>query len=1048
MEEQQALLSPAPTANNDANHYGTTAAITTPPPPPPQSSHTNGSNPHHIHDAPSSPRRYHRTISSHDRHSTLLLHNPLEIIDIDTSHERRRPSSVAALAVAEVILHDRRERRESQFVSTRGLSERMTVPPFSMVEDGSLGSLSTHGDDDNDEKEENGHGNEGRMLPSLRESMRSSKQKHLHKTIADEVRTSYSSRLIQIASQIPAVAIVSVLNFMIGIPFGASYFPVEWSNTVSSSSSLSSSSPYDNDNGTGPSGGEFPLSGKEALGLRMFLFSTAMAQLAFTYTSKFTNGVGLQMVENVPFCLELARIVMMEVGCGRDALSTLFFLFGLSSVLVGAVFYVLGKFALGRVVYFFPSHVLVGCIGGIGAFIITTSLEVSTNTTFHFTMEGIRNCILQQFYLLAPVLAFEVLLRTLMHVTDHRYPLLAPIYYCAITPVFYLMLWGFDLDFDAAEQAGYFFPPLSASGSVLNKELFQIFNIIDLRTVSWTAVIKSVPTMVSLTAFSLIHVPINIPAFAISTNVDPDMNAELIAHGYSNTLSGIFGGLQNYMAYSNSVIYSKAKGEGKASSLGIVLTTALIFVYGPTMASFVPRCMAGTLLLHVGVDLFLEGVYESWNDYDRLEYAGIWLITVVMVSMGMDAALVAGVIAALSTYAVQSITYQYPIRGAMTATRLRSSAWNRSSEAEKILMDPITGRQRIYVIQMQGHIFFGNATTMSDEINKLLTEKLGTECQPIVVILDFSPVLGMDSSAAQAIAKLNNSIRNNFHVEIVIFVSGREDGFPCAYDLSQKVDKDACFRTSSTKQLLQPDIDNDDPLVFEPTQPHDDMSIGDSLAARAMQFRDRSKGSIMAEIPNSRVCASLDDALIFAEDVLIALRDMAILQGDVNERFSQSHRSAASCHAIEEDGAKMFLATLCRGASSADVESLFRLFLRETYYFDDVIWKQGDTSDSLKLLVDGSLISLLEDEHGATETIHPGSTIGELGLVNGSPRLTTVKVLSNEAILYSLSKERWLELTRDDPRIARYIDLLVVRYLAHRVQHVSNHILDRRSLPV
>lgn len=591
------------------------------------------------------------------------------------------------------------------------------------------------------------------------------------------------------------------------------------------------------------------------------------------------------------------------------------------------------------------------------------------------------------------------------------------------------MLWSFNVDFDTAESAGYFFPPLSSTGTVLSKEMFDIFRIIDLRTVSWTAVVKALPTMVSLTAFSLIHVPINIPAFSISTNVDPDMNAELMAHGYSNILSGVFGGLQNYMAYSNSVIYFKAKGDGMASSIAIVLTTCVIFVFGPTMASFVPRCMAGTLLLHLGIDLFFEGVYDSYNDYDRLEYSGIWLITIVMVSMGMDAALVAGIIAALSTYAAQSIAYQYPIRGSMSAARVRSSAWNRSSEAERILADPQTGRQRIFVIQMQGHIFFGNATTMADEINKLLTEKHGTEMQPIVVVLDFSPVLGMDSSAAQAIAKLNNSIRNNFDAEIVIFVSGREDGFPCTYELSRKVDKDVAFRTSSTRQLLQPDICDNDPVVLEHGLLNDDISLTDSLAVRALQFRDRSKGSVIASIPNSRVCASLDDALIFAEDVCIALVDTQILQDDVNERFTSSnrHRVAVSSHAIEQDGAKMFLSTLCQGASPADIETLFGLLVRETYKFDDVIWNQGDPSDSLKLLVDGSLISLLEDEHGATETIYPGSTIGELGLVTQSHRFTTVKVFSSEAILYSLTNEKWLQLSQDNPRIARFIDLIVVR---------------------
>jgi SulP family sulfate permease len=48
--------------------------------------------------------------------------------------------------------------------------------------------------------------------------------------------------------------------------------------------------------------------------------------------------------------------------------------------------------------------------------------------------------------------------------------------------------------------------------------------------------------MIALIMFSLIHVPINIPAFAVSSNVDVDMNVELMAHGYSNCLVGILGG--------------------------------------------------------------------------------------------------------------------------------------------------------------------------------------------------------------------------------------------------------------------------------------------------------------------------------------------------------------------------------------------------------------------------------------------------------------------------------------------------------------------------
>lgn len=50
-----------------------------------------------------------------------------------------------------------------------------------------------------------------------------------------------------------------------------------------------------------------------------------------------------------------------------------------------------------------------------------------------------------------------------------------------------------------------------------------MWRVIDLSVVSWPAIVDCVPTLVALTLFSLIHVPINIPAFAVSTNTEADM---------------------------------------------------------------------------------------------------------------------------------------------------------------------------------------------------------------------------------------------------------------------------------------------------------------------------------------------------------------------------------------------------------------------------------------------------------------------------------------------------------------------------------------------
>jgi SulP family sulfate permease len=280
---------------------------------------------------------------------------------------------------------------------------------------------------------------------------------------------------------------------------------------------------------------------------------------------------------------------------------------------------------LGKIVYFFPQHVLVGCIGGIGVFILLTAIEVTTNTTFDPLDIDSWRTLVENFHLLWVVLAFEGTLRFLMWASQDKhgrpkFQLLSPLFYILITPTFYSGLWACGISLEQARMLGYFFPSTvlessseSSVGIFQDPRLLDIFTLIDLRTVSWMAVLESTGTMIALAAFSLIHVPINIPAFAISTDVETDMNAELIAHGWSNAISGIFGGLQNYMTYSNSVLYAKTGGKGLVSSIATVVLTAGLFVVGPYLCDYLPRCMAGTLLLHIGVDLVLEGVYDSWG---------------------------------------------------------------------------------------------------------------------------------------------------------------------------------------------------------------------------------------------------------------------------------------------------------------------------------------------------------------------------------------------------------------------------------------------------
>eukprot|EP00593_Proboscia_inermis_P012037 CAMPEP_0171301486 /NCGR_PEP_ID=MMETSP0816-20121228/10706_1 /TAXON_ID=420281 /ORGANISM="Proboscia inermis, Strain CCAP1064/1" /LENGTH=434 /DNA_ID=CAMNT_0011779143 /DNA_START=213 /DNA_END=1518 /DNA_ORIENTATION=+ len=414
------------------------------------------------------------------------------------------------------------------------------------------------------------------------------------------------------------------------------------------------------------------------------------------------------------------------------------------------------------------------------------------------------------------------------------------------------------------------------------------------------------------------------------------------------------------MSYTQSVLYAKSGGGGKHSSLAIVLMTAALFVYGPMISSFIPRCMAGTLLLHIGIDLFLEGVYDSFNKFDNLEYSGIWFITIVMATKGMSAALVAGVISALSTYAVQSMTHINPIRGSMSAATLRSSVFNRSPEASAILDHNSTGRSKILVIQMQGHLFFGNVALFTDRIKELLAEKQGSSDCPWIVIMDFTLVMGLDSSAAHSIGKLKQTLHQMFRIKIV-FVTGSSTGFPCEYALRKELE--------SSVENVEPSFDQKDRSTS------DESTV---LLPLAANFGSRNN-------PDGRVFDCLDSALRFCEGTLIAWKDPTIVNnGEIKfvDVASSISNAGEWSLADEQKIAVGYLANLCQGEESDDdMKELFSFFDREVYFESDVLWKQGDKSNCTKLLIRGNLLSLLENEAGSTEPIQSGNLIGELGLL-------------------------------------------------------------------
>jgi len=113
----------------------------------------------------------------------------------------------------------------------------------------------------------------------------------------------------------------------------------------------------------------------------------------------------------------------------------------------------------------------------------------------------------------------------------------------------------------------------------------------------------------------------------------------------------------------------------------------------------------------------------------------------------MTTGLGVGCVLAAFTFTIQTQHHTKILRGQMSAITLRSTA----RRSERFTTELQVNAHRIHVMQLQGNLFFGNATMLSAEISKIVQEHKG---KIWCLLLDFTLVVGIDSSAVETVANI------------------------------------------------------------------------------------------------------------------------------------------------------------------------------------------------------------------------------------------------------------------------------------------------------
>ncbi|ORZ05874.1 sulfate transporter family-domain-containing protein [Lobosporangium transversale] len=779
------------------------------------------------------------------------------------------------------------------------------------------------------------------------------------------IDTSLSKCLVEPVGYIPAVILGLLLNLLDAVSYGMIIFPLN----------------------------QAPFQALGPDGISMFFVSCVVSQLVYSLGgSAFKGGNGSMMIEVVPFLHLMAETVVARVGVeNRDAvLATTILAYALSTIMTGAVFLALGYFKLGSLIAFFPRHILVGCIGGVGWFLIVTGLEVSSRMTTEltYTFETFKFLFLNAhvFALWSSAFGLALLLRVLQH--KIRHPFLVPVFFMVVPAIFYAIVAICGFEWDMLRSNGWVFP--MPEGDAPGWQFYSYFN---LKLTNWRAILETVPAMLALTFFGILHVPINVPALGVSTGHDNiDTNRELVAHGWSNLLSGGVGTVQNYLVYTNSLLFIKSGGDSRVAGVMLAIASLIVFLIGPWIVGYIPVMVVGSLIFHLGLDLVKEALWDTWGLVHHLEYLTIALIVVVMAGFGFVEGIFFGILLACVFFVVTN-SRKESVRYSCTGESAKSTV-RRVYRQQKFLRQ--VGRQ-IYIFKLQGDMFFGTINKVEKEIQDVFSRRRW-EVNPIqFLVLDFSLVRGVDFSAAEGFGRIRRAVRA----------------------------KGVCLVLSG--------LDEED-------------EVGKALqmvgvwgaGAGAGLGEGHGHGANFAEDGfDTQSFPGLSEALEFCENCLLETyyrtRESTLELAKPNERpyphpinLQQPVPTLlAAFHDTRENSTDFFL-------------RLSMYFERRTVLAGTILWRQGGAPiDGLYLVEDGTLRSIQEFQDSglvrrSVEVILPGTISGEIGLFTGNNRSSTL-VAETDGILWGLSQDRFQKMIKEDPALAVEFMRVAMSYSAERL---------------
>ncbi|KUF93273.1 inactive serine/threonine-protein kinase lvsG [Phytophthora nicotianae] len=504
---------------------------------------------------------------------------------------------------------------------------------------------------------------------------------------------------------------------------------------------------------------------------KLVIFSSAIHQLMFTLMSSLPFAIGQVQNVGLIFLGAMATSICNSLNDNDDEdvtaeakIATTIVTMGVATASLGVCLVIMGRFKLAALASYLPMPVIGGYLAYTGIFCLFAGFAISTGLVvndFSSMLDAFKDT--HNIILCVPGFIGGILLLVISKMYKNPFALSTAI--VAMPVFFFLVLVAGSISLDEARESGWM-EPAEKSASIS-----EIISLYDASLVHWDQIPRQVVTWLGMVLIVAFSSSLDVVAIEIDMGSKLNINHELKTVGWSNIVSGLFGGYTGSYNFEQTIFTCRSKTNSRIVGVCVILAELAIVAIPVAVMSHVPTFFVAATLIFVALDLMLEWLILAYRKMYLRECVVVWLTFLAINFFSLELGIVAG-----STMSFR------PNASVGTRNLAQSTVFNVKNAG-------------IAHFEFCGYLFFGSAVKILDGVQKGIyvrrqtsdnEDERGTQREssflPIraswnapvecldgtptsdenaipteFVVMDFTRVSGMDATAAcSAFAILHN----------------------------------------------------------------------------------------------------------------------------------------------------------------------------------------------------------------------------------------------------------------------------------------------------